>query len=236
VQHLSYDNSPTPADDSALWSNFAALSPVNFDPTPGLSVAATPLKDIVGQSGGHHNVVLMLPSSVRQPEILSTVDHVHATFVTTPGSPPSSSTPQPSIPEAYAWASTVSPASPAAYNSANKALQTYPTTYSPPLGSLKGKGLYQSQLIYSLSGSNLNADVAMFTAFSGLIPANPDQSAAEPSSGKPGSNAWELGLWTASFNRNDVLAKWGHDLNIVVSDGVQYDSYVAIVIEQNAVQ
>jgi hypothetical protein len=230
VQHLCYDNSPTPADDRALWSDFSVLAPVVFDPPTGISVANATLRDITSQQGGGHNVVLMLPDSVFQPDVLSTVDHVRATFVATPGTPSPAGTPTPAIPEAYAWASTVSPASPSQYDSANHALEMFPTTYMPTLGSLQGSGLYQSQIIYSLSGSNVSADATMFASFGGLIPASPDTEVAGSSSHQP----WEVGLWSSSFDRNEIIAEWGHRLNVVVSDGVEYGGYVPAVVEQNA--
>jgi hypothetical protein len=229
VQHLCYDNSPNSADDRALWSDFSVLAPVLFHPDAGSSVAASTLRDITGQRGGGHNVLLMLPSSVREPDVLSTVDHVDATFVTTPGAAAPPGTPTPTMPEAYAWASTVSPASPTAYDAANHALETFPTTYAPDLGSLQGSGLYQSQIIYSLSSSNVSADATMFASFSGLIPASPET----PRNGS-GSQPWEIGLWSSSFDRNDVIADWGHRLNVVVTDGVEYGGYVPAVVEQNA--
>ncbi len=228
VQHLCYDNSPTPADDAELWSEFSPLAPVSYDPDQQ-SVATATLRDITGQRGDGHNVVLMLPSSVAQPTTLLNTFHVHATFVTTPGAPPLPGGPTPSVPEAYAWASSVSPASASGYDAANQALEQFPTTYSPPLGSLRGQGLYQSQLIYSLNGSNIGADLSEFQQFGGLIPALHPHPATSPS-----LPAWELGLWTASYNRNDVLAQWGQRLNVVVSDGVQYGGYVPAVVEQNA--
>jgi hypothetical protein len=228
VQHLCYDNSPTPVDDADLWSEFSPLAPVSYDPIQQ-SVATATLGDITGQRGGGHNVVIMLPSSVLQPATLLNTYHVHATFVTTPGATPVAGAPTPSVPEAYAWASSVSPASPSDYVAANQALEQFPTTYSPPLGSLRGRGLYQSQLIYSLNGSNIGADLSEFEQFSGLIPPlHPDRATS------PSLPAWELGLWTATYDRNDVLAQWGHRLNVVVSDGVQYGGYVPAVVEQNA--
>ncbi len=231
VQHLCYDNSPTTADDLDLWSDFSVLSPVTFDPA-GKSVAESTLGEITSDHGGVHNVVLMLPSSVLQPAVLSSVDRVHATFVTSPGPGATAHVPAPSIPEAYAWASTVSPSTAAGYDAANHALESFPTTYTPPLGSLEQTGLYQSQLIYSLNGSNLSADVRMFARFSGLIPSSPSSAG---SGGSPGYlRPWELGLWSSGFNRNDVLAEWGHRLNVVVSDGVEYGGYVPAVVEQNA--
>ena len=230
VQHLCYDNSPTTADDLDLWSDFSVLSPVNFDPA-GKSVADTTLGEITSDHGGH-NVVLMLPSSVLQPAALRSIDHVYATFVTSPGAGGTARVPAPSVPEAYAWASTVSPSSPSGYDAANHALESFPNTYTPPLGSLERTGLYQSQLIYSLNGSSLSADVAMFARFSGLIPSSPASAGA---GGSPGSTRpWEFGLWSAGFNRNDVLSEWGNRLNVVVSDGVEYGGYVPAVVEQNA--
>lgn len=230
VQHLCYDNSPTASDDRELWSELSVVAPVVFDPMAGTSLAATTLHDITSQRGSGHNVVLVLPDSVMQPEVLSEVDHVQATFVTTPGTSSSVGAPTPSIPEAYAWASTVSPASAGAYDAANHALETFPTKYSPALGSLRGTGLYQSQIIYSLSGSNLSADAAMFGSFSGLIPSSPDTPGATAGSHPP----WEVGLWSSSFDRNDVIAEWGRRLNAVVTDGVEYGGYVPAVVEQNA--
>jgi len=229
VQHLCYDNSPNSADDRSLWSDFSVLAPVLFHPDAGTSVAASTLRDITGQRGGGHNVVLMLPSSVRQPDVLSTVDHVDATFVTTPGAAAPPGTPTPTMPEAYAWASTVSPASPTAYDAANHALEAFPTTYVPHLGTLQGSGLYQSQIIYSLSSSNVSADASMFASFSGLIPASPESAGSGS-----GTQPWEIGLWSSSFDRNDVIADWGHGLNVVVTDGVEYGGYVPAVVEQNA--
>ena len=230
VQHLCYDNSPTASDDTELWSELSVLAPVVFDPTAGTSLAATTLHDITSQRGGGHNVVVVLPDSVKQPEVLSEVDHVQATFVTTPGSSPPAGAPAPSMPEAYAWASTVSPASAGTYDAANHALEIFPTKYSPALGSLQGAGFYQSQIIYSLSGSNLNADVAMFGSFSGLIPSSAGTAGATAGSHPP----WEVGLWSSSFDRNDVIAAWGRRLNVVVTDGVEYGGYVPAVVEQNA--
>jgi hypothetical protein len=232
VQHLCYDNAPNSAADTSLWSEFAPLAPVSFNPSQGHSVATATLHDITGQQGGGHNVVIMLPNSVLQPATLLDTFHVHATFVANPEESPPPDVPSPENPEAYAWASTVSPASPSAYTSANQALEAFPSTFAPPLGSLRGKGLYQSQLIYSLNGSNISADVADFTTFGGLIPPGPSAgSGATPATALP---AWELGLWTGSFTRADVLAQWGHQLNVVVSDGVQYGGYVPAVVEQNA--
>jgi hypothetical protein len=232
VQHLCYDNAPTTADDDSLWADFSPLAPVSFEPTRGRSAATATLRDITDQRGGGHNVVLMLPSSVLDPATLLHRYHVHATFVTTPGAGPQPGAPSPSIPEAYAWASSVAPASPADYDAANQALEAFPVTYSPPLGSLQGSGLYQSQLIYSLNGSDIGADLALLESFGGLIPARRSRDSGTASS--TSLPAWELGLWKASFDRNDVVAEWGHQLNVVVSDGVQYGGYVPAVVEQNA--
>ena len=232
VQHLCYDNAPSAADDVDLWSDFSPLARVSFDPSPNQSVATATLRDITGQRGGGHNVVVMLPSSVLEPAALLHTFHVHATFVTTPGAAVAPGTPSPSVPEAYAWASAVSPTAASGYDSANEALEAFPTTYSPPLGSLQGQGLYQSQLIYSLNGSNIGADLSEFQTFGGLIPT--DKSPRADGATTKSLPAWELGLWTASFNRNDVLAQWGHRLNVVVSDGVQYGGYVPAVVAQNA--
>jgi hypothetical protein len=242
IQHLCYDNAPTTGDDVSLWSAFSPLAPVSFDPTTTRSVARATVRDITHQRGGGHNVVLMLPVSVLQPATLLHADHVHATFVTPPGAAPQPGAPSPTVPEAYAWASTVSPSSPSDAVSANHALEAFPFSYAPPLGSLQGKGLYQSQLIYSLSGSNLTADVSAFTTFGGLIPEIPSPATGPGTSTSPSTTtstaptlpAWELGLWTASFDRADILAKWGHKLNVAVSDGVQYGGYVAAVVVQNA--
>jgi hypothetical protein len=188
------------------------------------------VRDITGEKG--RNVVLMLPSSVLQPGALLKLDRVTATFVTSPGASATPGEPAPSLPEAYAWPSTVSPSSPSGYDTANHELEAFPTTYSPPLGGLRQDGLYQSQLIYSLNGSNLSADVSRFTRFSGLIPSTPPSDAAGGSASS--TPPWELGLWSAGFNRNDVLAEWGSRLNVVVSDGVEYGGYVPAVVEQNA--
>jgi hypothetical protein len=227
VQHLCYDNAPSLADEQALWAELLPLASVTYDPMDGPSVATATLGRITHQSGGGHNVLLMLPAYSRQTSVLLTVDHVHAAFVTDPNDPHpsagSSSATGTLVPEAYAWASKVAPTGPAEYAAANHALAVFPSTIAPPLGSLKGRGLYQAQLIYSLSGSDIAADLSDFTHFSGLIPA--------PAETK---SAWEVGLWSASFNRNSVLALWGHRLNVVVSDGVQYQGYVPAVVQQNA--
>jgi hypothetical protein len=235
VQHLCYDNAPTAAADTSLWSEFAPLAAVTFDPTQGHSVATATLHEITDQRGGGHNVVLMLPNSVLQPATLLGTFHVHATFVSDPGAARPADAPAPEVPEAYAWASTVGPASPSDYTAANHALEAFPTTFAPPLGSLRGKGLYQSQLIYSLS-SEVTADLAAFQKFGGLIPAGPGTGAGTPTptSSPAALPAWELGLWTGSYSRADVLAQWGHQLNIVVSDGVEYGGYVPAVVVQNA--
>ena len=206
VQHLCYDNAPPAAADAQLWSDFSALAPLSF-------AGAVPTATISSITNSRRNVVVVLPSnSLDLPALAAT--GVHATLVGTAGSDGFAA-----MPEAYAWASAVAPATPAAYPAANRALQVFPTHVDPPLGSLAGRGLFQAQLIYSLSGSNIVADIQDFTHFSGLI---------------TGADPWERGLWQGSFTRNQIVANWGSRLNAVVTDGVQYGGFVPAVVAVDA--
>ena len=223
VQHLCYDNHPTQADERALWADFAPLAPVSYDPLRGRPVSTATLGGITGQGG--RNVVVLLPSSVRQPSVLTGKIGVHATFTTDPGTS-SGPHPVPSVPERYAWASTVAPSSAAGFDAANRALAAYPTTLHPPLGAMAGTGLFQAQLIYSLSSSDLSAELDIFRSFAGLIPPGP----GAPPATQP---AWEAGLWETAFGRNQVVAGWGHKLNVVVTDAVQTAGFVPAVVAQN---
>ncbi len=228
VQHLCYDNAPDRSAELALWEDFAALGPVSYDPVAGAPVGRATLGGIAHQGGGGHNVVVLLPGSVRRTGDLLHRYGVHASFVTAPGAQPARRGPSPTVPEAYAWASTVSPSSPSAYDAANAALATFPLAYSPPLGSLMGTGIYQAQLIYSLNSSDLQRELATFQTFGGLIPVGAG------SSGQSGNPAWELGLWAVPSGRDRIVAGWGHRLNVVVSDGIQYGGFVPAVVAQNA--
>ncbi len=219
VQHLCYDNSPTAAADLQLWQDFAALGPLSYVAPSGMSVTSVTPDEVVSS---RRNVIVMLPDYALQTNALSNIDHVHATFVIAPATGPARTAPSPRLPEAYAWPSTIAPASAAAFSGANRALEAFPIAYSPPLGSLQGKGFFQSQLIYSLS-SNLTSDLPLLSAFGGLIPAK--------GSTKP---AWESGLWSATYSRNDALKAWGPKLNVVVSDGIEYGGYVPAVVEEDA--
>ena len=173
VQHLCYDNAPYGGRRRRPLVRLLPLAPVSFDPSPNQSVATATLRDITGQRGGGHNVVVMLPSSVLEPAALLHAYPRPCHLRHHTGCGRSAGTPSPSVPEAYAWASDrVAPAA-SGYDSANQALEAFPTTYSPPLGSLQGQGLYQSQLIYSLNGSNIGADLSEFQTFGGLIPTEP---------------------------------------------------------------
>ncbi|HEV2360558.1 MAG TPA: hypothetical protein VGS21_02540 [Acidimicrobiales bacterium] len=233
VQHLCYDNAPTPADDAALWADFAPLAPVSFDATSALTPANVALGQLTGTRGRAHNVVLVLPDySVDAPALAAY--GVHATFSYPPGSPPGPGGLSPAIPEEYAWPSSVTPTARDQYSSANEALAQYPQSISPVLGSLQGSGIYQSQLIYSEDGSNINQLIYLVEHFSGLIPDTAPGRGPRQAGSAPALHAWEAGMWSAEFNRNAAIAAWGSKLNVVVSDGVEYGGYVPAVVGANA--
>jgi len=101
------------------------------------------------------------------------------------------------VPVEYAWPEAVSPAPGSDFSAANMALEQYPRHISVRLGSLRDRGFYQSQLIYSLSGSSLSGELAQFRAFGGLLAANTLEGiGTAPSSVQP---PWEEDLWTAGF-------------------------------------
>jgi len=241
LNHVCYDNHPTPAEADSLWSSFttpanagsdrSTLAGVAFDArTPGSRPLATVSVDqVVDERGGGHNVVVLVPKTV-EDAAGAAVAGLHPGF-TVAGSV-STAKGGSAVPVEYAWPEAVSPAPGSDFSAANMALEQYPRHISVRLGSLRDRGFYQSQLIYSLSGSSLSGELAQFRAFGGLLAANTLEGiGTAPSSVQP---PWEEDLWTAGFNRNEAIEQWGVRANIVVSDGVEHDGYIQTVIEQNA--
>jgi hypothetical protein len=221
-QHVCYDNDPDAAADDQLWSELAPLSPVAYDPAAGSPVGVATIDDVIHQGGGAHNVVVLVPAGVLRPSDLLGRYGVHATFTVAPGSPGSPRPPSPTVVEEYAWPSSVGPVSVAGESAAEAQLAAYPASITPELGTLEGRGFYQSQLIYSVSGAN---EVQVLSSFGGLI---------TPSGAAKAHPAWEAGLWQAAPARNAIVAGWGRRLNVVVTDEAEHGGFVVAVVEQNA--
>jgi hypothetical protein len=240
LRNICYDNHPGPAIAAGLFSNFATpsdvgggtttLAKVAFDAgSPSRSFATTTVDQVVQQSGGGHNVVVLLPRDVEDATVLTTRYHVRPVFTVDAGAKPKSSST--ALPVAFPVAA-VAPTTSSMFAAANSQLESYPTRATPAFGSLAGTGLYEVQLAYSFDPSKRTS---LFTTFGGLVQS---AAAATPGAAPATLPPWEAGLWDPSgagaVSRNQILVTWGHRANVVLADGVENHGYVAAVIGSNA--
>jgi hypothetical protein len=128
----------------------------------------------------------------------------------------------------------VAPTTSSVFTAANAQLASSPIHAKPTFGSLVGTGLDVVQLAYTFDPSE---QTSLLATFGGLI-----QSYSVSASSNGASSAalppWEQGLWDPSepgaVSRNQILASWGHRVNMVLADGVENQGYVAAVIGLNA--
>jgi hypothetical protein len=207
----------------------ATLAEVAYNAGPlSRSFATTTIDQVVEQGGGGHNVVVLMPSTVKYKQALTTRYHVNPVFTVRVGTTPTGS-PR-GLPVAVSDAA-VTPITNSKIAAANSQLARAPVSAEPALGSLVGRGLYEVLLAYAFAPSEQKT---LFKTFGGLI---------QPYSvSAPGSSTtlppWEEGLWAPSSprasSRNEIVARWGHRANVVIADGVEYNGFVPSVIALNA--
>lgn len=228
LSRVCYDNGAKGALADGLWANFATrsdiesshatLAQVAFDPEALSGSLANATIDELAKPG--HNVVVLVPDNVVDLKLLTTRYKVHPIVVEATAGNGSST----DLEVEYADAQ-VAPVSTSAVSGANSELESNPLKGSPALGALVGKGLFVTQLAYSVTNSSRTR---LFKRFGGLITS---LSETNPIKILP---AWEATLWDASAPRNKILAAWGHRTNIVLADGVEYGGFIQAVIGLNA--
>ena len=181
---------------------------VAFDPEAIGASFANATIDEVARPG--HNVVVLVPGNVVDPTVSSSRG-VHSILVEPAHL---GATTSPSLLEVEFADAQIAPTSVSAFAPANSQLEAYPLRSTTPLGSLVGKGLFVTQLAYSVTAT---ARAVLFKRFGGLITAVSLGTA--PSSHLA---AWEANLWVGTSPRNVTLTTWGHRANVVLADGVEY--------------
>lgn len=246
LSHVCYDNGASDKDSDGQYTPdaFAAqhaladelidggsgLCSVAYDPTnaPDGNPASETIAGVRSFPG--QNVVLMMDNGTTNATLTRLANPGGSPCVPVlDGTPSEQATNGVSASVTYAWPNQVAPywhavplcAGPSpTFEQANIQLQAYPLSASPSLGSQRGgKGFYQSQILYSLAGGDESYPDTLCTIDEG------------------GSLLqWEQNFWQggAQVLRNDILAAWGTATNIVVSDGVENNDYVATVVGLNS--
>lgn len=240
LRHVCYDNGANRAVDEGLWANFdqpsdqgggpASIADVAFNPGSLVSVASASIDQITGGAGRVHNVVVLLPKGLIDVSTLSVKYHVEP-VITVAGR--ASQTPSGALLVRDEDAM-VTPTSLDAVSAANAQLDSFPLGTDPAMGDLVGRGLYEMNLVYSFVPSE---QASLLSEFGGLIESTsvgPDMAGGAPVA-RP---AWEEGLWAPqapdALSRNQILGQWGHRVNVVLADGVEYQDFVGAVIALNA--
>lgn len=221
LSEICSDSSATAAVNQGLWANFDTKSTVGAGSLTLADVAANP--SLVGGSLANatlrdfgrakRNVVVLVPSTAKDLRALQSEDHVHAARSAPPGQIPRDVTEVEHSDPRFA------PTSPAALSTATHGLATFPISADPPLGALRGHGLYVSKLAYELKGSSPQVQAQVMSSFVGLV--------------------IELGhfpAWVAGLQRGEygqILARWGKRTNVVMADGVELGGFTQAVIELN---
>ncbi len=234
LSRVCYDNGARGSLANGLWTDFSTpsdiatsrvtMARVAFDPaTAGSSVANATIDEIARKG---HNVVVLVPGNVVDLGQLETRYKVHPVVVGTAHNGAASGSPTKL--EVESADAQVAPVAVSAFASADAELRSFPLSTTPAFGSLVGKGLYVTQLAYSVTNSTRTL---LFRRFGGLITS---ASVALSKHHAVQLAAWEAGLWGANTPRNQILAAWGHRANIVLADGVEYGGYVTAVVALNA--
>ncbi|MHB1584044.1 MAG: PI-PLC domain-containing protein [Acidimicrobiales bacterium] len=218
---ICYDHHPTAEVDKGLWANFATKSVEGAGPLTLADVAARPssfggslASATLRQLGeARHNVVVLIPATARDWQILETNDHIEPVRTVPPGHSTRGTT------EVEHSDPRVAPAGPAEFTTANSDLASFPTAADPPLGSLHGKGVYVSKLAYELKGAPAATQKQIVSSFVGLV------------ASEGGFPAWMSGLWKGQYGQ--ILQHWGGATNVVLGDGVDLGGFTAAVIERN---
>ena len=222
LSKICYDHNPTPVVDAGLWANFATKSAEGSGPSTladvaarsssfGGSLAKATLADL---DKTRHNVVVLIPAGAKDSNVLRNKYHVDPVLTSQPDTGGSGTL------EVERSDPRVAPTSPAAFQSANALLASFPKDATPPLGSLRGTGIYVSKLAYELKGVNSSTQTTIFSNFVGLVA----HAGAYP--------AMAAGLWSGQYQQ--ILSAWGPAANVVIADGVDQGNFAASVIARNA--
>jgi hypothetical protein len=218
---ICYDHNPTPAVERGLWANFATKSVEGAGSLTLADVAASPAsfggslaRATVGQlAHPRRNVVVVVPRTAKDVRALEAGVHVDPVHAAAPGrSVDGSTVVEHSNPM-------VAPTNPSAFSAANSDLEAFPMSSSPPLGSLRGTGLYVSKLAYELKGASDQTQTQVMASFVGLV------TSAGP------FPAWVSGLGNGEYAQ--ILSRWGDEANVVLANGVDLGGFTAAVIEEN---
>jgi hypothetical protein len=207
----------------------ATLAEVAYDAGPlSRSFATTTIDQVVDQGGGGHNVVVLMPNTVKYKQVLTTRYHVDPVFTVRAGTKATGSSR--GLPVAVSDAA-VTPITSSKVAAANSQLARAPLAAKPALGSQVGTGLYEVLLAYTFVPSEQKT---LFKTFGGLIQPYSVSATGSSTTLPP----WEEGLWAPSIprasSRNEIVARWGHRANVVLADGVEYDGFIPSVIALNA--
>lgn len=235
---ICYDNRPDSAEQAGLWTEFATssslgrstvtLAKVAYDArqAPDDTPALATIDDVVGQHGGGHNVVVLLPASAVDLLDLD-AEGVYPGVYPVSGAAVGPATRSGAVALTTlgdAPVAGIAPTTGSAVGNAVAALETRPETASPSLGSLVGKGFFVATVGYDFDGLSPAAKKLLFGSFGGLVVSDmPAHRAPLP--------AWESALWA---ERRAILEAWGHRATIVEADGVEHGGFVAAVIGLNA--
>jgi hypothetical protein len=232
LSRVCYDNGAQGALADGLWGDFSTpsnieashvtMAKVAFDPaTVGGSLANATIDEIAKPG---HNVVILVPGNVVDLGLLAARYKVHAIIV----EPAGGSAGSPAKVAIESGRAQVAPRSASEFRSANSELAAYPLRITPALGTLVGKGLFVSQLAYTVTDT---ARPVLFQRFGGLITSASFVLKKHHTRDLP---AWEAELWSGNAPRIRILAAWGHRANIVLTDGVEYGRFIEAVIALNA--
>ncbi len=221
LSEICYDHNPTTAVDNGLWANFANKSIEGSGPLTMANVATRP-SSVAGSLAKAtladlrrtgRNVVVLIPAGAKDTNILGNKYHVGAVLTSQPDKGGSGTL------EVERSDPRVAPTSPAAFPTANFSLASFPKDATPPLGSLRGNGIYVSKLAYELKGATPSTQATVFSNFVGLVA----HAGAFP--------AWAAGLWSGQYQQ--ILSEWGNATNVVIADGVDQGNFTAAVIVRN---
>jgi hypothetical protein len=221
ISTVCYDHDPTAATDRGLWANFVTKSVEGAGPKTIAGVAASSSSlggslataSLGSLTHGGRNVAVIVPSNVRDSQVLADTYGVHAFRATSTGAATATSTvvvhsdPQ------------VAPTGPSQFAGGNLELAAIPLRAQPALGSLRGKGFFVSKLAYELAGTSVTEQSTILRSFPGLI-----------ASFGP-IRAWMSGLWNGAYGA--ILTRWGNATNVVLTNGVDQGGFVAAVIARN---
>ncbi len=172
LSRVCYDNGARGALADGLWGDFSIRSDIDasrmtmarvaFDSHTGGGSLANATIDEISKQG--HNVVILVPGNVVDLKQLTTRYKVHPIVVETARAGAAFASPTKiEVEDADAQ---IAPVANTTFASADSELKSFPLRSTPALGTLVGKGLYETQLAYGVTNA---ARKLLFKRFGGLI-------------------------------------------------------------------